>query len=145
MAAAIVRATAYGVHTEQYLQTYRQEFLLIVQIETREAVEHVERIAAVDGVDCVFIGPYDLSGSLGYTGQPEHKDTRAAIRKINQAVKRAGKPLSTLTNPARNARKLFAEGYELVFSGSDIGMLRQAMQQDADNCHKMLQGLAGNR
>ncbi len=144
MAAGIVRATQYGVNTAEYLQNYRDNFLLVVQIETREAVEQVEQIAAVPGVDCVFIGPYDLAGSLGHTGEPEHKDIRAAIRQISKSVKKAGKPLSTLNFTGRNARQLIADGFDLVFSGTDMGMLRLALQQDVANNQKILQRLGGN-
>ena len=143
MAAGIVRATGYGVDTDAYLQSYRQNFLLMVQIETREGVDNVAQIAAVEGIDCLFIGPFDLAGSLGNTGEPEHKETRAGIRRVVKAVRQTGKPLSTLTNPARNARKLFAEGYELVFSGSDVGMIRQAFQADAESAKNVIHGFIG--
>ncbi len=145
MAAGIVRATQYGVNTAEYLQTYRDNFLLVVQIETREAMEQAEQIAAVPGVDCVFIGPYDLAGSLGHQGQPEHKDTRAAVRQISKSVKKAGKPVSTLNFTGRNARQLIADGFDLVFSGTDMGMLRLALQQDVANNQKILQGLGGSK
>ncbi len=145
MAAGIVRASGYGVDLDSYLANYRKAFLLMLQIETRQAVEVVDEIAKVEGVDCVFIGPFDLAGSLGNMGQPEHKDTRAAIRKIAKAVSNAGKPLSTLTNPSRNARKLFTEGYDIVFSGSDVGLLRQAMLADVEQCNKSIQRLAGSK
>ncbi len=145
MAAGIVRATQYGVNTEEYLQSYRKNFLLVVQIETREAMEQAEHIAAVHGVDCVFIGPYDLSGSLGHRGEPEHKDTRAAIRQISKSVKKAGKPLSTLNFTNRNAKQLIADGFDLVFSGTDVGMLRLALQQDVANNQKVLQGLGDSK
>ncbi len=145
MAAGIVRATQYGVNTEEYLQNYRKNFLLVVQIETREAMEQAEQIAAVPGVDCVFIGPYDLSGSLGHQGEPEHKESRAAIRQISKIVKKAGKPLSTLNFTGRNAKQLIADGFDLVFSGSDMGMLRLALQQDVANNQKILQELGGSK
>ena len=136
MAAGIVRATGFGVDTEEYVKHYRKNFELLIQIETKEAVEAAGDLASVEGIDGIFIGPYDLAGSLGNVGQPEHKQTRAAIRKIIKVVEATGKPVSTLTNPARNARKLFAEGYSLVFSGSDVGMLRAAFQADITR-HKL--------
>lgn len=139
MAAGIVRATNYGVNTQQYLETYRQNFLLMVQIETKEAVDAVADIAAVEGVDCLFVGPFDLAGSLGNLGEPDHKDTLAAIRKIAKAAQAAGKPLSTLNTPSRKARKLFASGFDLVFTGSDLTMIREAMQADAANNNKLLE------
>ena len=137
MAAGIVRATGFGVDTDAYLSNYRERFTLLIQIESRDAVNAAAAMAAVDGIDGIFIGPYDLAGSLGNLGQPEHKETRAAIRQVLKAVKPIGKPLSTLTNPARNARKLFAEGYELVFSGTDLGMIRSAFQADVANNKKL--------
>lgn len=143
MAAGIVRATGYGVNTESYLKNHRKSFRLLIQIETEQAVNVASELAALDGIDGLFIGPYDLAGSLGNTGQPEHKVTRAAIRKIQKAVKDSGKPLATLTNPARNARKLYAEGYDLVFSGSDLGMLRMAFQTDAINNREIVEKLSG--
>ena len=139
MAAGIVRASRYGVDTQRYLETYRQKFLLMVQIETRAGVASVDEIAAVDGIDCLFVGPFDLSGSLGYPAQPDHKATLAAIRRIVRAGKQAGKPVSTLTTPARKARKLFSSGFDLVFSGSDVTMIREAMQADAANNRKLLE------
>jgi len=141
MAAALTRASAYGVHTNRYLANYRKHFTLLLQIETAEAVDACDAIASVEGVDAIFIGPYDLSGSLGYMGEPEHEQTRKAIRKVIKAVKATGKPLSTLTHSTRNARKLFSEGYDLVFSGSDIGMLRTALLSDVDNNERLLETL----
>jgi len=142
MAAGLARATAYGINTDNYLASYRENFRLMIQIETSDAVERVNELASVSGVDGVFIGPYDLSGSLGHLGEPEHPDTRAAIGKIIDAVKVHGKILGTLTNPERDASQLFDEGYDMVFSGSDIGMLRSAMLADCDNNRKMLDTLA---
>ncbi len=139
MAAPIVRATGYGVSTEHYLDNYRKNFMLLLQIETATAVDAAAEIAAVDGVDCIFIGPFDLAGSLGHRAEPDHKDTKAAIRKISKAVKASGKLLSTLNTPKSDAKALLARGFDLVFSGSDISMLRQAMSSDAANSEKLIE------
>ncbi len=143
MAASIVRATDYGVNTDHYLNGYRKDFMLLLQIETTAAVAAANEIAAVEGVDCVFIGPYDLAGSLGHRAQPDHKDTRAAIRKITKAVKASGKLLSTLNTPKSGSKTLFASGYDLVFTGSDISMLRQAMHDDAAASEKLIEKATG--
>jgi len=143
MAAGIVRASRYGVDTEQYLKNYRKDFMLMVQIESREGMEQAEQIAAVQGVDWVFIGPSDLAGSLGHCAQTQHKETRAAIRQICKSVRKVGKPLSTLTHAGRTTRQLFVDGFDLVFSGSDMGMLRMALQQDVSASDKIIQGLSG--
>jgi len=133
MAASIVRATGYGVNTADYLDNYRQNFLLMLQIETAAAVEAVEVIANTDGVDALFIGPFDLAGSLGHLANPDHPDVQAAIKAVMATVKACGKPLSTLTTPNANSETLFQAGFDLVFSGSDIGMLREAMSADVRN------------
>ena len=138
MAAGIVRATGFGLDTNDYINHYREKFELLIQIETKQAVDAAAELASVTGIDGIFIGPYDLAGSVGCVNEPEHKETRAAIRKILKAVEPTGKPVSTLTNPCRNARKLFAEGYKLVFSGSDVGMLRNAFQSDIASNRKWL-------
>ena len=138
MAASIVRATGYGVNTSDYLANYRQNFLLMLQIETAAAVEAVEAIANTDGVDALFIGPFDLAGSLGHLASPDHPEVQAAIKAVMAIVKASGKPLSTLTTPNANSEALFQAGFDLVFSGSDIGMLREAMAADVGNNRRFL-------
>lgn len=138
MAAGIVRATGYGSNTEDYLANYREDFLLMVQIETRAAVEAVTTIVNTDGVDALFIGPFDLAGSLGYLAAPDHPDVQAAIKAVMATVKASGKPLSTLTTASANSETLFQAGFDLVFSGSDITMLREAMSADVGNNQRFL-------
>ena len=110
----------------------------MLQIETAAAVEAVEVIANTDGVDALFIGPFDLAGSLGHLANPDHPDVQAAIKAVMAAVKACGKPLSTLTTPNANSETLFQAGFDLVFSGSDIGMLREAMSADVRNNRRFL-------
>ena len=129
MAAGIVRASGHGLDAD-YVERCRAAFLLLVQIETRQALECADGIAAVDGIDMIFVGPYDLAGSLGHRAEPDHRETRAAIRKVLAAAKNAGKPLATIPTPAVGARKLFGQGFDLVFSGSDVAMLREGMVRD---------------
>jgi len=130
MAAGIVRGSRWGTDSD-YLERCRERFLLLLQVETREALETIGAITAVDGIDAIFIGPYDLSGSLGHTGEPDHEATRIAIEKIVRAVRASGVPLASLPTPAVSAEALFEQGFELVFSGSDVTMLREAMVRDA--------------
>lgn len=134
MAAGIVRASGYGVSTDEYLENYRDDFILMIQIESQEAVSNVDAIAAVAGVDCVFIGPFDLAGSLGNCAQPDHKETRAAIRLIMRAAAHNKKLLSTLITPRQSAKKLLNAGFDIVFSGMDVAMLKETLQKDASQC-----------
>ena len=129
MAAGIVRGSGYGLD-ERYVARCRERFLLLVQIETRRGVDSAGDIAAVAGIDRVFVGPYDLAGSLGHPAEPDHREVRAAIRGVVRAVREAGTPLATLPTPSNGARKLLGQGFSTVFSGSDVTMLRQAMVRD---------------
>jgi len=138
MAAGIVRATGYGCSTPEYLDSYRDDFLLMVQIETAAAVEAVAEITDTDGIDVIFVGPFDLAGSLGHVAEPDHPDVQQAIRKVIAAVKASGKPLSTLTTASANSEVLFKSGFDLIFSGSDIGMLREAMSADVTDSERAL-------
>jgi len=131
MAAGIVRASGYGTNTD-YIAGARGRFLLLMQIETATAVAAVDEIAATEGVDCLFTGPFDLAGSLGHCGEPDHSDTRAAVDRVVDAAIRAGKPVATLPTPSRSGPSLSDDGFDLVFSGSDMSLLRNAMSADAE-------------
>ncbi|MGI9384157.1 MAG: HpcH/HpaI aldolase family protein, partial [Methyloligellaceae bacterium] len=79
MAAPVVRATGYGAHWQGYVAGGADDLLLMCQIETPDGVENVAEVAATDGVDLLFVGPFDLSASLGYLGEPDHPAVREAI------------------------------------------------------------------
>jgi 4-hydroxy-2-oxoheptanedioate aldolase len=130
MAATIIRGSSYGLELPGYLATYRQQFLLIAQIETSEAVDNAGAICAVEGVDMIFFGPYDLSASLGHLGQPDHPTVQEAFRHVAACVKANGKRLSCLPTPETSARDLFQAGCDLVISGSDMSFLRESMRLD---------------
>ncbi|MFQ6053878.1 MAG: HpcH/HpaI aldolase/citrate lyase family protein, partial [Candidatus Bathyarchaeia archaeon] len=83
-------ASAWGVSTEEYLATVNDEVLVAVQIETAKAVENVEEIVAVEGVDATFIGPSDLSASLGYRGKYFHPEVVKAMDQVLEACEAAG-------------------------------------------------------
>ncbi len=125
MAAGVVRASRYGLQTEAYLAKGRHRPILILQIETRAAVDAIDEIVQVAGVDMLFVGPFDLSANLGFLGQPDHPTARAAIAKVEQAAKRAGRWLGTIDTSERPARALYADGYRLVMGSADVTMLRE--------------------
>ncbi|HAF75163.1 MAG TPA: hypothetical protein DCG21_07985, partial [Gammaproteobacteria bacterium] len=92
-APALLRATGYGEHVTDYERWMAEEFLLIIQIESKEAVDAIDDIAAVEGIDMMFIGPIDLSASLGALGQFDSTEFVEAFEKIEQSVLAAGKYL----------------------------------------------------
>ena len=137
-AAAIVRASSYGVRIEEYLARARDELLVIGQIESRAGVENADAIAATQGIDMIFIGPYDLSNSLGYPGEPDHPQALKAIARVEKAAKKRGKWLGAIPTPARSAAELYKAGYDLVLSHCDVVMLRDAARADVAAMRQVL-------
>lgn len=110
----------------QYLQTANARACLLVQVETVSALAQIEEIAAVEGVDGVFIGPVDLSASMGYLGQPGHPEVRAAIESALKIILAAGKAPGILTVEEALARHWIAQGTRFVAVGVDATLLAQA-------------------
>jgi len=96
---------------------------VLVQVETRAALNELEAIARVDGVDGVFIGPSDLAASLGHIGNPAHADVQAAIKDAADRLKKAGKPAGILTGNEDEARRYIEWGFLFVAVGADVGLL----------------------
>lgn len=97
---------------------------VIIQIETRAGAEDADAIAAVDGVDCLWIGHMDLSCSLGVPGRFDHPDFAAAVAKVRDAAKGRGKAFGRLAGSPGEARRLAAEGYDTLGLCTDIGAVR---------------------
>lgn len=119
------RASRYG-RVPGYLGKANDEICVLVQVETREAMTEIEAIAAVPGVDGVFIGPSDLAASLGHLGNPAHAEVQAAIHDAVTRLKAVGKPAGILTGNEDEARRYIDWGYLFVAVGSDIGLLAKA-------------------
>lgn len=120
----IVRASGYGTDLATYLDKTVDELLVMAQIETRAGVENAVSIAGTEGIDLIFVGPMDLSASLGYFGQPDHPEVRKTIEGVKMAVKQAGKLIGIIPTPEFDARTLFGQGYDLVLDGADVAFLR---------------------
>lgn len=136
LAPAATRHSAYGYQRDEYLARVKDDLTILVQIETREAVENVEEIVAVDGVNVLFLGPIDLSASLGHLGEFNHPVVLDAMRRIEAAAKKAKKPLATLFMPGMDLRNLVERGYTMIIGGGDIGVIRVGMQGMMANLQK---------
>ena len=119
------RASRFG-RVAGYLGKANAEVCLLVQVETRAAMAELEAIAAVEGVDGVFIGPSDLAASLGHIGDPAHPEVQAALLDCVTRLKAAGRPAGILTANEDEVRRYIGWGYTFVAVGSDIGVLRGA-------------------
>lgn len=116
------RAARYG-RVKDYLHTAAEEIAVIVQIETGEALANLPEIAAVPGVDAVFIGPSDLSASLGHLGNPSHPDVQAALKQGIEQINAAGKPAGILAFNRDDALRYIDWGVRFVAVGSDQSVL----------------------
>ena len=137
-APVLLRATNYGKDIARYQEWMENDFLLIAQIESKEAVNQIEEIAAIDGIDMLFIGPIDLSASLGQLGQFESKAFIEAFEKIESATLAAGKLLGAIPFADWNAERLYENGHHLVLSGADSILLREAAEKDVANLNDAL-------
>lgn len=120
--AAVHRASRFGA-LPGYLGNAHQSAYSIVQLETPEAIANLEAIAAVDGVDALFVGPGDLSAAMGHIGNIGHDDVQALIAHAATAAGKAGKPIGIVgPNPAM-VRRFIDYGYTFAAVASDMGMM----------------------
>ncbi len=121
----VTRAQGYGFDFETYVRTWNESAVLIVQIESRRAVDRIDEILAVEAIDGVMVGPYDLSGSLGIPGQIGHPRVREAAARVVEACRRAGRACGIhIVDPdARSVDEAFAAGHTFVVLASDVFLL----------------------
>ena len=116
------RANRFG-RVVDYLAKASEEICVLVQVETTKALENLEAIAAVDGIDGVFIGPSDLAASMGHLGDPGHSDLQAAFSEVPARLAASGKPAGILTPLEEQARRYIELGFSWVAVGSDLALL----------------------
>jgi 4-hydroxy-2-oxoheptanedioate aldolase len=124
-AAGGTRASRFG-QVQDYTVRAEEELCLIVQIETREAVAAIEEIAAVDGVDALFIGPGDLAASLGHPGELAHPEVTATIESAIKRIVATGKPAGILALDQGFARQCIGWGTKVTGVGVDLLLLSAA-------------------
>lgn len=120
--AGVTRATRYG-KVANYHARAAEELCLVVQVETVDAVERLEEIAGVPGVDGVFIGPADLSASMGYPGNVTHPEVVAVIEDTITRIQAAGKPAGILTLDPTFASRCMELGTGFTAVGVDLALL----------------------
>jgi 2-keto-3-deoxy-L-rhamnonate aldolase RhmA len=111
----------------EYLNTADEEILVICQIETKKAVENIEDIVSVDGVDVSYIGPADLSASYGHLGNQSHPDVQRAIDMVFDATKAAGKAAGVHQGSGKTIRERMEKGYNLITIGNDLIYLKNGV------------------
>ena len=125
---ALARSGAWGRYPD-YLATARETITLTIQIETAEALEHLDDILAVKGIDGVFIGPSDLSASMGYTGQQNHPEVVAAAKNVIAKAKAAGIFAGVNAFNPDQAQEYVDAGADFVNVGADVALLARATEE----------------
>lgn len=127
-AARFHRANGFGQDFAAYFAEANDTLLTVVQIETAQAISNVEEIAAVEGVDVLFVGPLDLSVSLGITGQMQHPEFRAAIARVIEACRKHGKSPGILLPSAEGISAAVDDGFRFLAAGSDGAVVAAGMR-----------------
>jgi len=125
----LARAHGYGLKFQEYVESANQEVTVIVQAEHAEAVDNIEQIVQVPGIDAVLLGPYDLAASLGKMGQVDDPEVTGAIDRITTACQAAGMPLGIFGVTADAIRPYAEKGYNLLVAGTDTIFLASAARQ----------------
>ena len=119
----LARAQGYGYAFAEYMASANDETAVIVQAEHIDAIDNIDEIVQVDGIDAVFIGPYDLSASMGKTGEVGDDEVVAAIERVTRACQRQGIALGYFGVDAASVRPYMERGYRLICAGTDAGFV----------------------
>ena len=120
-----------GLAAGDYLQQANEAILTMVQIETKEAVENVDAIAAVEGVDVLFVGPFDLGNNIGHPiiDGEMHDNLHAAIAKIIKAANAAGKKAGIFCTSGEQAKEYADQGFHMISVATDMHVLPAGVMQ----------------
>ncbi len=119
----LARAQGYGLDFADYVEHANDRLAVVVQAEHIDAVENIEEIAAVDGLDAIFVGPYDLSASLGKTGEVEDPEVIAAIDRVTGVCRAQGLALGYFGVSTDSVRPYIDRGFSLICAGTDAGFV----------------------
>lgn len=125
----IARASGYGLNLQPYIASANDTTTVVVQAEHIQAVENIEQIVKVKGVDGVLVGPYDLSASMGRMGQIDHPEVVAAIDRVTQVCQAANMKLGIFGVTSESIRPYRDRGFTLLVAGVDTILLGQGASE----------------
>lgn len=133
----LARAQGYGTSFQEYRSFLETETLLIAQIEHKDAIDNLEEILAIEEVDGIIVGPYDLSASLGIPGKFDHPLFKTELNRIEQSCLKTKVALGThLVEPDNSlAKTIITKGYSLIAYSLDIRILDTCIRQGLTNLH----------
>jgi 2-keto-3-deoxy-L-rhamnonate aldolase RhmA len=130
-AVPFIRGSSWGMNPE-YMRQCEEDLLVMVQVESPKGVQAISEIAAIEGIDAIFLGPMDLSCSIGKMGLFNDPEVIELIGAAEEAVRDSGCLLAGFRSPGRDLKDMFDAGYSLVCGSVDVGLLRDAARQDFD-------------
>ncbi|UCD53078.1 MAG: hypothetical protein JSW27_10635 [Phycisphaerales bacterium] len=122
--AKMVRATQFGSDFDEYFVNHKKDLVCIVQIETEDILSCLDSVAAIDGIDVLFVGPLDLSIALDAYGQPDHPRFIDAIKATAEAATKQGKAAGILLQRPDDFERYHDVGYRFIACGSDSGFVQ---------------------
>ena len=125
----LARAHGYGAKFQEYVSAANDELAVIIQIEHIDAVNDIEEIVRIQGIDGWFIGPYDLSASMGKPGATTAPDVLDAIQKVKETARKANLPLGIFCSTIEAARSYMRDGYAFLVVGIDTALIAQTAKQ----------------
>jgi 2-dehydro-3-deoxyglucarate aldolase/4-hydroxy-2-oxoheptanedioate aldolase len=125
----LARAQGYGTSFGSYLSEANSEIAVVLQIEHIDAVAQIEEIVKVEGIDCLFVGPYDLSASMGMTGEVHEPRVVEAISTVCHSASAASIPMGIFVTTPDEAQSYIRAGYTLIAVGVDLMILSGVAQQ----------------
>ncbi|MFP4448614.1 MAG: HpcH/HpaI aldolase family protein [Bacteroidales bacterium] len=131
--AGIAKAQGYGAELHQYIQQANEDIAVILQCEHKESVKNLSEIIKVEGVDCIFIGPYDLSGSYGKLGKVDDPQIQEAIESIKHTCINSGMPVGIFGGKTESVKKHRSKEVNLIAVGSDALMMNTTAKDVIDD------------
>lgn len=128
-----MRASNYGLNASDYVAHAADNILILAQVESHVAVENLSEIVAVDGIDGFYIGPLDMSGSIGKLGELQDPEVAGLLAGAEDAVLKSRKALGGSAGGHEAARRMLERGYTLVGIGSDIELIRDGIRANLEN------------
>jgi 4-hydroxy-2-oxoheptanedioate aldolase len=125
--AGTTRASRFG-RVKNYARRAHEETCVLVQLETQPALAEIEKVAAIDGVDGIFIGPADLHASMGYTGETANPAVMPIIEDAIRRIRKAGKAPGYLSPVEADAKRMLSAGALFVAVGADVGLLARGAE-----------------
>jgi len=134
----LARAQGYGLGFERYKEWLNKESIVVAQIEHIDAVNNLEKILKVEGVDATIIGPYDLSASIGYPGEFDKKEVKEVLERYVVGCKKLDKPMGFhVVNPDfEEAKKKINEGFNFIAFGLDTLFLAAKCKSELSNLRR---------